>query len=138
MRTDYPAKVLLAWAEAIGGHAGLRDWLMKNGYPELGVFVFALHLKQDARDWLMKNGHAHLMALISGIEGDKVALNWLERSGMPVLKLVALAGDGSEEAVRWLIGHGHKELARAALNMHRVKSRIDEDHSDPHKFAQDG
>ena len=54
-----------------------------------------------------------------------------------LLRQVALAGDGKEEAVRWLIDHGHKELARAALNMHRVKRQIDEDHSDPHKFGQD-
>ena len=137
MRTDYPAKVLLAWAEAIGGNVGLRDWLMKNGYPELGVFVFALNLKDDARAWLMKNGHPHLMAVITAIEGDKVALGWLEHHGMPVLKQVALAGDGKEEAVRWLIDKGQKELARAALNMRRVKLRIEEDHSDPHKFGQE-
>ncbi|HMU15355.1 MAG: hypothetical protein JST41_06585 [Bacteroidetes bacterium] len=137
MRTDYPAKVLLAWAEAIRGHAPLRDWLMKNGYPELGVFVFALHLKDDARDWLMKNGHAHLMAVITAIEGNKTALSWLEHHGMAVLKQVALAGDGDEEAVRWLIARGHKELARAALNMHEVKQRIEDDHHDPHKYAQD-
>ena len=41
MRTEYPAKVLLAWGEAIMGHAQLRDWLIKNGYPELGIFTFA-------------------------------------------------------------------------------------------------
>ena len=137
MRTDYPAKVLLAWAEAIGGHAGLRDWLMKHGYPELGVFTFALRLQDPAREWLMKNGHPHLMAVISGIEGDKVALSWLEHHGLAIWKQVALAGDGKEASVRWLIDHGQKELARAALNMHRVKRQIDEDHSDPHKFAQD-
>ncbi len=138
MRTDYPAKVLLAWAEAIGGHPGLRDWLMKNGYPELGVFTFALRLKREARDWLMQNGHPHLMAVITGIEGDKKALAWLDHHGMNLLKQVALAGDGNEGSVRWLIDNGHKELARAALNMYRVKKSIDEDHSDPHKFAQDG
>ena len=137
MRTDYPAKVLLAWAEAIGGNTALRDWLMRHGYPELGIFIFALHLKDDARAWLMTNGHPHLLAVITGIEGDKGALGWLEHHGMGVLKQVALAGDGNEGAVRWLIDHGHKELARAALNMHKVKSRIDEDHSDPHKFGQE-
>ena len=137
MRTDYPAKVLLAWGEAIRGHAGLRDWLMKNGYPELGVFVFALHLKDEARTWLMKNGHPHLMAVITGIEGDKRALDWLGQHGMEALKHVALVGDGDEDAVRWLIAHDQKELARAALNMREVKRRIDEDHQDPHKYAQD-
>ena len=82
MRTDYPAKVLLAWGEAIGGNAALRDWLMRNGYPELGIFTYALRNKQDARKWLMENGHAHLMAVITGIEGDVKALDWLDRNGM--------------------------------------------------------
>ncbi|MCB0767680.1 MAG: hypothetical protein KDB95_10785, partial [Flavobacteriales bacterium] len=90
MRTNYPAKVLLAWGEAISGHAELRDWLMKNGYPELGLFTFALRNKPEAREWLMKNGHPHLMAIITGIEGDTKALEWLERNGMSVLKHVAL------------------------------------------------
>jgi hypothetical protein len=33
----YPAKVLVAWAEAIGGNAAIRDWLLRNGYKELGL-----------------------------------------------------------------------------------------------------
>jgi hypothetical protein len=36
LRTDYPAKVPLAWGAAIGGDLPLRNWLLKNGYPELG------------------------------------------------------------------------------------------------------
>ena len=135
MRTEYPAKVLLAWGEAIAGHAGLRDWLIKNGYPELGIFTFALRNKTDARDWLMKNGHQHLMAVITGIEGDTGALAWLDHFNMHVLKQVAMVGDGNEQAVRWLIDHGHKELALAGLKMHKVKSDMDEDYSDPHKFS---
>ena len=137
MRTEYPAKVLLAWGEAIAGHAGLRDWLIKNGYPELGIFTFALRNKPDARDGLMKNGHPHLLAIITGIEGDKGALAWLDHFKMPALKQVALAGDGDEKAVRWLIDHGQKELALAGLKMHKVKSAMDDDYSDPHKFAQE-
>ena len=54
MKLAYPKKILVAWGEAISGNSEIRDWLMKNGYPELGVFVFALHLKPDARQWLIK------------------------------------------------------------------------------------
>ena len=138
LRTEYPAKVLLAWGEAIAGNTGLRDWLMKNGYPELGIFTFALRLKQEARKWLMDNGHPHLMAMIRGIEGDASALDWLDRNGMHVLRQVALVGDGDKDAFNWLLNHGHRELAMAAHRMYVVKREIDEDHNDPHKFAQDG
>lgn len=137
MRTDYPAKVLLAWGEAIAGNAALRDWLMRNGYPELGIFTFALRNHHQSRDWLMKNGHPHLMAIITGIEGDKNALAWLEHNHLPALKHAALAGDGQESSVRWLIDHGQKELALASLKMHQVKSAMDEDYSDPHRFPQE-
>jgi hypothetical protein len=137
MRTEYPAKVLLAWGEAISGHAGLRDWLIKNGYPELGLFTFALRNKPDARRWLMDNGHPHLMAVITGIEGDRAALDWLDRNGFQALRQLALAGDGDQEAVHWLIAHGHRELAVIGQRMHAVKRGMDEDYSDPHKYAQD-
>jgi hypothetical protein len=137
MRTEYPAKVLLAWGEAISGHAGLRDWLMKNGYPELGIFTFALRNKRDARAWLMNNGHPHLMAVISGIEGDVKALAWLDDHGMSVLKRVALTGDGDQEAFRWLVEHGHRELAMLGVKMHRVKSDLDERYGDIHHYPQE-
>lgn len=136
MRTEYPAKVLMAWTEAIGGNAGLRDWLIKNGYPELGIFVFALHLQPKARNWLMENGHPHLMALITGIEGDKKALAWLDQNGLGVMKQVALAGDGDTDAIKWLVQNGHRELAMAGHRMHVVKRGIDEDHADFHKYPQ--
>ncbi|MBP6312548.1 MAG: hypothetical protein WAR83_00545 [Flavobacteriales bacterium] len=134
---EYPAKVLLAWGEAISGHVGLRDWLMKNGYPELGIFTFALRNKKEARQWLMDNGQPHLMAIITGIEGDTNALSWLEHNNMNVLKQLALTGDGDEDAFRWLVAQGHRELAMIGKKMHRVKSDMDDDYRDPHKFARD-
>lgn len=137
MRTEYPAKVLLAWGEAIGGNVGLRDWLIKNGFPELGIFTFALRNKQDAREWLLKNGHPHLLAVITGIEGDTAALEWLKRNEMMVLHQLALAGDGDQDAFHWLVQHGHRELAMIGLKMHQVKRQMDEDYTDPHKYAQD-
>jgi hypothetical protein len=137
MRTEYPAKVLVAWGEAIAGHAGLRDWLIKNGFPELGIFTFALRNKQDARQWLLDNGHPHLLAIITGIEGDKGALSWLDGHNMHVLQQVALTGDGSEEAFRWLLDHGHRELAIVGNKMHQVKRKMDEDYGDYHRYSTD-
>ncbi len=136
MRLEYPAKVLLAWGEAISGHRDLRDWLIKNGYPELGIFTFALLNKPDARKWLMENGHPHLMAVITGVEGDEEALAWLDRNGMHVLNQLALTGDGEEDAFRWLLENGHKELAVIGKKIHKVKTDLDEQYSDPHKYPQ--
>lgn len=136
MRMEYPAKVLVAWGEAISGHAGIRDWLIRNGYPELGIFVFALHLKPDARQWLMDHGHPHLMAVIRGMEGDEQALDWLNAHGMQVLRKVAECG-GDEAALQWLLREGRRELAMLGLKMWSVKMKIEEDHQDPHKYPRD-
>jgi hypothetical protein len=134
MRTEYPAKILLAWGEAISGNAALRDWLTTHGYPELGIFTFALRNKADARKWLMDNGHPHLMALINGIEGKQEALDWLERNGMGVLKQMALAADNDRDAFNWLIAHDRRDLALLAHKMNAVKQEIEDDNNDPHKY----
>lgn len=136
MRLQYPAKVLVAWGEAIAGNAAIRDWLIRNGYPELGLFVFALHLKADARKWLMDNGFAHLMAVVRGIEGDEKALEWLDAHKMPALRKMAECG-GEEDAFQWLLRHGHRELALLGMRMWAVKMKIEEDHQDPHKYPRD-
>lgn len=133
---EYPAKVLLAWGEAISGDKAIREWLIRNGYPELGIFVFALHLKPDARRWLMDNGHPHLMGLVRGLEGEEEALAWLEDNGMHVLRRMAVAG-GDREALKWLVDNGRRDLARLALKMWAVKMAIEERHNDPYQFAQD-
>ncbi|MBK8583033.1 MAG: hypothetical protein LKM36_14415 [Flavobacteriales bacterium] len=134
MRLEYPAKILLAWGEAISGNAQIREWLIKNGYPELGIFVFALHLKADARKWLMENGHPHLMAIIRGIEEDEKALDWLDKHDMHVLRKVAECG-GDDDAFQWLLKNNHRELAMLGLKMWSIKMQIEDDHNDPHKFS---
>ena len=97
MNSAYPAKIIIAWGEAISGNRDIRAWLMANGYPELGLFVYALHHKEDARRWLIENGHAHLMALINGAEGQQAALHWLNTHGFDVLENMAR----HRRACRW-------------------------------------
>ena len=134
----YPPKILLGWAEAIGGNKDLRDWFLESPeFKELGVFVHALLLKDDARDWLMKNGYPHLMAMINGVEGNVEAIHWLEKSGFHVLKHVALSGDGNEESFNWLLENGHKEFAMISKKIQKVKDDIDETHNDVHSFGRD-
>ena len=134
----YHPKILLGWAEAIGGNKALRDWFMESpDFKELGVFVFALHLKQDAREWLVKNGYAHLMALINGVEGNKTAIAWLEKNNFEVLKHVALSGDGNEKSFQWLKDNGHPEFAMISKKIELIKDEIEANHNDPHKFGLD-
>jgi hypothetical protein len=133
----YPPKILLAWAEAIGGNAKIRDWLTANGYQELGIFTFALRNKDDARKWLMDNGYPHLMALINAVERNPKALLWLRQFGYTILEKMALAGDGDDIAVRWLMENNHKEFAMIAMKIRYIKDQIEMDNNDPHRISPD-
>lgn len=133
----YPDKILLAWGEAISGNVKIRDWLTQNGYPELGVFCFALRNKDDAREWLMKNGFPHLFALINGVERNQNALMWLKVHHFEVLLRMAMAGDGDESAFAWLIQNKFKLLALIAKKIEFVKDQIEEQNNDPHRISFD-
>jgi hypothetical protein len=135
MKKAYPAKILLAWGEAISGNKPIREWLMKNGYPELGLFVFALNNKDDARKWLMDNGFPHLMALINGVEGNPGALEWLNKFGFDILFYVAKSGDGDEESYKKLLAAGHREFAVISLKIRYVKDEIERKNSDIHSIS---
>lgn len=131
----YPAKIMLAWGEAISGNTKIRDWLIQNGYQELGIFVYALHLKDDARKWLMENGYPHLMAMINGVERNEKALVWLHKNNFPVLEKMALAADGYEDALNWLLDNGHKEFAMIAKRIEVIKDQIEANNNDPHRIS---
>jgi hypothetical protein len=130
----YPAKIILAWGEAISGNTEIRDWLGKNGYPELYTFVFALNLKETAREWLMKNKYPHLMALIQGVEGNEKALDWLNKNGFEVLFHIAKAGDGDTSSLEWLKVN-QRDFAHMALKIKARKDQIQLDHDDVHKMS---
>ena len=129
----YEAKILIAWGEAISGNKKIRSWLVKNGYPELSVFCYALCNQDDARQWLMDNNFPHLMALINGIERNEQALNWLGSNGFYLLRNMAMAADGSEASMDWL-QNMHPVFGIIAGKMYTIKKQIDDDNYDPHKI----
>jgi hypothetical protein len=137
LKATYPAKILLAWAEAIDGNKEIRTWLFENGYPELGIFVYALHNKEDAKQWLMEKNFPHLAATVSGAEGKEDAVKWLLQYGFDVLAKAALAGDGDEEAFKWLIRNNHREMAIVGKKIEKVKDQIERDNNDVHKISQE-
>ncbi len=135
---NYPPKILVGWAEAIGGNTSLRDWFLESEeFKELGMSIHALLLKEDARIWLMKNGYAHLMAMINGAEGNEEAIHWLNKSNFQVLKHVALAGDRNQESLTWLIRNKHLEFAMIAERIRVLKDQIEDTHNDVHSFGKD-
>ncbi|MEO0403897.1 MAG: hypothetical protein AAF193_03405 [Bacteroidota bacterium] len=132
---QYPVKIILAWGEAISGNEEIRDWLIKNGYPELGLFSYALRNKQDARDWLMENKFPHLMALINATEGLAEARKWLQQHQFQLLLLIALSADNDDNALEELKKLPQKEWAMIALKIRAIKNRIESENNDIHKIS---
>lgn len=132
----YPIKVLFSWGLAIGGDKKIRDWLLKSEYKELGVFVFALNLKDDARTWLLQNS-PHLMAVINAVEENDKALFWLKNHGFEALHYLALASLEKEEGIKWLNKHGMKELLFVAQQIDIVKHNIEVNNGDPFKISKE-
>jgi len=124
----YPTKILVAWGESISGNKEIRDWLMKNGYPELGMFCFALRNEDSAQKWLLSRGYPHLLALIKAIEGEKDALIWLRESGEELLLIMASAANGDENAKRLLL-QKDRVFAALAMKIERVKDDIEWDNN---------
>ncbi len=137
MKFEYPAKILIAWGEAISGNKDIRDFLIANGYPELGLFAHALRNQDDAREWLMANGFPHLMALINGAEGNPNALLWLKKYDLDILEKMARVGDNDENALLWLLKNGFADFANIAQRIRRVKNSIEEGNNDVHRISAD-
>ena len=133
-RIEYPSKILLAWSEAIGGNHEIKDWLIKNGYPELGIFVHAIYNQDEARKWLVDKGFLHLMALVNGAEGKEDAVKWLEKNNFPILAKVAKAADGFYAERNWLLAND-KLFAMIALRIKHIKDEIHENNSDYHRIS---
>jgi hypothetical protein len=102
MKFGYPAKIILAWGEAISGNKEIKQWLMENDYPELGLFVHALYNQAEPRKWLLENGYPHLMALINGAEGNPNAILWLRKHGMDILEKMRSCGSSTMDIKTWL------------------------------------
>ena len=137
MERQYPVKVLVAWGEAISGNRELRDWLLGNGFPELGLFVHAMHNQQSAREWLQQEGFPELMALCCGTEGDARAVQWLLNHGHITLANMARAADNDDDAMRILMEEPDRIWATLALKMRSIKNGIEDRHNDWHSFNKD-
>ena len=137
MERQYPVKILVAWGEAISGNRELRDWLLGNGFPELGLFVHAMHNQQSAREWLQQEGFPELMALCCGTEGDARAVQWLLNHGHITLANMARAADNDDDAMRILMEEPDRIWATLALKMRSIKNGIEERHNDWHSFNKD-
>lgn len=134
---DYPAKIILAWAKAIDGNSDILLWLKENGYPELAMATYAIHLKEEAREWLPKNGYPQLMAFINASEGNEKAQRWLLINDMMLLYHMSQAIENEQESWEWLSKNVTADLFLLTQTIKKVKDQIEENHNDIHSFRKD-
>ena len=133
---EYPAKVLIAWGEAISGNQPIKDWLAGNGYPELAMACHAVRNHGPSRTWLMEQGYPHLMAMIRRCEGDRSAAGWLRQFGFDYLALVGEGADNQDEAVQVLVQKNQREWAGIALKIRSIKNQIEGEHNSMYKISR--
>ena len=136
-RIDYPAKIILAWAQAIQGNEDILNWLKDNSYEELYMATFAIKLKDEARNWLQDNGFAHLLAMINAAEGNESAQKWLLVHDFEILYHIAQAVESEESSWNWLGQNAPADLFILAKTIKKVKDGIEENHNDIHSFRKD-
>lgn len=134
---DYPPKIILAWAKAVEGNDEIVVWLKENGFEELAMATYAIYLKEPARDWLTKNGYPQLMAFINAAEGNVKAQRWLLLHDFEMLHYMSLAIDDDQDAWKWLGENVTADLFLLAQSIKKVKDKIEEKHNDVHSFGKD-
>lgn len=83
---NYPVKILMAFACTFDpGGEEFFEWLMRNGYPELGALSHAIQGDSGAKDWLLNNGYPQFAALDSAIDEEKPAQEWLQKNHFELL-----------------------------------------------------
>ncbi len=134
---DYPAKIVLAWAKALEGNNEILLWLKDNGYEELSMATYAILLKDEAREWLPKNGYPQLLAFINAAEGNEKAQRWLLLNDMELLYHMALAIEEEQTSWEWLGKNATADLFLLTRTIKKVKDDIEENHNDIHSFRKD-
>jgi hypothetical protein len=128
----YPAKIWLAFGETFTDKGQpFVEWLMKNGYPELGALSHSIRGSDEALSWLLKNKFFHLAALDSAIDEDQKAYKWLHDNKHLFLILFADACHGSKNAIDWL---KRNDLKAFLIITGKIKEWRDSQTFDYHKL----
>ena len=103
--TDYDAKLLLAFGESLKLDRKFTDFLIKNGFPELGALSSAINADTDALQWLLDNGYPEFAVLSNAIDNEDAAIAWLEKYNCDFLSKFAAACRKEDEAVKWFVAN---------------------------------
>jgi len=131
--TEYPVKIWIAFAEAVGGNKDFNTWLLKNGFPELSALDHSIKVSDKAFDWLVKNGFPHFAAFSRAIYEEKQPYEWLKKHNFSLLVRLTDAINYKQEELERL----KKEIPlfyMVALKIQVVRDSRLRDIQDYHKF----
>ena len=117
--THYPVKILMAFGCTFEpGSDEIFEWLMKNGYPELGAFSRAIQGEAKAKEWLL-------------IDKDENAEEWLLRNHFEVDLAFARAINCDDDATEWL---EKRDLQVFVIIAKKIRKYLDDKYLDYHKI----
>lgn len=130
----YPAKIIVAFGEAIDGNTKIYKWLLNNGYPELAALTSSIHAHKDAFEWLLKH-YPKYAVLSNAIDGEKNAIEWLKRYKLNFLVTFAEACNRKDKkAMNWLKKNNLELFISLAEKIHDILVQQRRDASDYHKL----
>ena len=124
----YPAKIWIAFGEAVGGNEGISQWLMKNGFAEVAALAYAIRGSEDATEWLFQNKFYHLSALDAAIDENMDAHAWLVKFKHPFLVFFAEACCGKESAFTWFRTNQLEFFVLIAMKIKHLRDNTTFDH----------
>ena len=102
---EYPAKILVAFGEAVSGNMKIHKWLLTNNYVELAALAAALQADKEAFTWLMTHGFNHFAAYCNAVDGDNQAKEWLIKHKFDFLVVMVDAIELNPVALAWFKKH---------------------------------
>ncbi len=126
-------KECLAWIQALEGNIDFLGWA-KLEREDIYHATKAIFLENDSRDWLVKNGYPQIMAMIHAAEGDVKAQAWLKQFKMDELYHMAMAVEDEAESWNWLKMHSTEAVFLLTKAIKKRKDDIEHNHNDIHTF----
>jgi hypothetical protein len=131
----YPAKIIIAFGEAIDNNIKIHNWLLNNGYPELAALASSIHAKSAAFEWLLKH-YPKYAVLSNAIDGEKHAIEWLKKYKLDFLVTFAeVCNKKDKKAINWLKEHNLEIFITVGEKIHEVILQQRRDATDYHKMS---
>ncbi len=131
--SDYDVKVLLAFGESLKKNKKFFQWLMENGFPELGALSAAINSDSEALKWLLKSKFPEFGVLSNAIDGEENAFLWLKKHNCDFLLRFALACRKDDKAIKWFVANDLKLFIQFIQMIHVILQQQIDDSADVHR-----